>query len=271
MLCPDCSKLISVSAQVCPFCGARNPGLWGFGPALAKLFGGAIDPISLIPRVCIGLYVLALALDPRAALDFGGSIFRLLSPGSAALRLLGSTASIDLSSGRYWTVLTAIYLHGGILHIVFNLLWTRDLGPPVQTAFGPARFFIIWTVAGAFGFVVSDLMPGHASVGASGSIFGLLAALIVVGRATGSAAMARQMWQWAIVLGIMGFLLPGVDNLAHLGGFAGGWIAATALRGGIGRRDGRVAVIVALVLLGLTGLGFAINFGEALGYFVSSR
>lgn len=271
MLCPRCAKLISVSAPACPFCGARNPGLWGFGPAVSRLFGGAIDPISLIPRVCIGLYLIAIALDLRAALDFSGSLFGLLSPSSAALRLIGSTASIDLFAGRPWTLLTAIYLHGGILHIVFNLLWTRDLGPPVQQAFGPARFFIVWTIAGATGFLLSNLMPGPPSVGASGSIFGLLAALIVVGRATGSGEMARRMWQWAIVLGLMGFLLPGVDNLAHVGGFAGGWIAASALRRGIGRRDDRGAVAVALGLLILTGLGFAINFGEALGAFLSSR
>ena len=63
----------------------------------------------------------------------------------------------------------------------------------------------------------------------------------------------------AIVLGIMGFLLPGVDNLAHIGGFAGGWITAFALRRGIGRRDGRWITLFALLLLLLTGFGFALN------------
>lgn len=270
MLCPSCSKLISVSAPVCPFCGARRPGLWGFGPALSKLFGGRIDPVSLIPISCIALYLISLGLDLRAALGFGGSIFRLFSPSSLALRALGSTASIDLADGRWWTLLTAIYLHGGILHIVFNLLWVRDLGPVVRDAYGPARFFVIWTFAGASGFLLSDLFPGHSSVGASGSIFGLLAALVVYGRAVGAWTMARQMWQWALVLGVMGFLLPGVDNLAHAGGFVGGWLAATAMRRGIGKRDGRVAILLALLFLLLTGLGFAINFGEALGYFLST-
>jgi hypothetical protein len=67
----------------------------------------------------------------------------------------------------------------------------------------------------------------------------------------------------------MGFLLPGVDNLAHIGGFAGGWVAATAMRRGIGRREGRAVTLAALVLLLLTVLGFAINFGEVVGFMIA--
>jgi len=279
MLCPRCSKLISVSARVCPFCGAHRPGLYGFGPALSKLFGGRIDPVSLIPIACIVLYLLALALDLQAALDFRRTFFGLLSPSPAANQALGSTSALDLATGRWWTLLTAIYLHGGLLHILFNLLWIRDLGPVVQNEYGPARYFVIWTIAGAAGFFLSDLVPRlflglpvlgglfppHRSVGASGSIFGLLAAMIVYGRTVGAHTMTRQMWQWAIILGVMGFLLQGVDNLAHFGGFAGGWITAYLMRRGIGRRDGRWVILLALLLLLLTGLGFAINFAAMIG------
>src|SRR4030095_15188195 len=79
MLCPRCSKLISVSARECPFCGAHRPGLWGFGPAIAKPFGGRLDPVFLIPVICITMYLLALALDLRAALDFRNTFLGLLS------------------------------------------------------------------------------------------------------------------------------------------------------------------------------------------------
>ena len=101
-----------------------------------------------------------------------------------------------------------------------------------------------------------------------GSIFGLLAALIVYGRTVGASLMTRQLWQWAIVLGVLGFLLPGVDNLAHLGGFAAGWVAATAFRGGLGRREGRSVTFLALGLLLATVLGFLINLGQFLGFFL---
>jgi rhomboid protease GluP len=265
MLCPSCAKLISVSAERCPHCGAARPGLWGFGPALSRLFGGRLDPVSLILPACIVLYLLSLLLDPRAILQFGGGLFGLLSPSGIAVRILGSTHPVDLLERRWWTLLTAIYLHGGILHIFFNMMWTRSLAPEVARAFGPARFFVIWTAAGAFGFLVSDLLPilgiggAHASIGASGSIFGLMAALIVYGRRIGASLMTRQIWMWALMLGFLGFVMPGVDNAAHVGGFAGGWVAASLYRDSIGRPDGRGPTLLALLLLALTVLGFVLN------------
>ncbi len=288
MLCPSCRKLISVSTETCPHCGARRPGMFGYGPSLMRLVGG-FDPVHLIPRVCVVLYVLALLLDVRAIFDFSGSMFGILSPGWQALRDLGSTHPVDLiapfeslrgtqlaelRAGRPWTLLTAIYLHGGVLHIVFNMMWVRNLAPELQRGFGPARFFIIWTVAGLAGYLLSDGLPllgiggGHTSVGASGSIFGLMAALIVYGRRIGASLLTRQVWQWAIILGVFGFLMPSVDNAAHIGGFAGGWISATLMLGGIGHAEGRATTLTALVLLAATALGFAANLGSVvLGLF----
>jgi len=118
---------------------------------------------------------------------------------------------------------------------------------------------VIWSFAGAFGFFLSDLLPGPGSVGASGSIFGLMAALIVYGRLTGASLMTRQIWQWAIILGIMGFLIPGIDNLAHAGGFAGGWIAATLYRSGLGRPPGPRTTLIALALMIVTALSFVLS------------
>jgi rhomboid protease GluP len=275
MLCPDCRKLISVSAPVCPYCGARRPGMWGFGPALQRFLGGRLDPVTMIPALCIGLYVLALAIDLRSLTGLGGSVFGLLAPTGRALAILGSTQSSDLT-GRPWTVLTAIYLHGGLLHILFNVMWTRSLGPEVQRAFGASRFFLIWTIAGAVGFLASDAAPlllgwrDASSVGASGSIFGLMGALIVYGRSVGASLMTRQLWTWAIVLGAMGFLFPGVDNLAHAGGFVGGFAMATLFRTGIGRPAGRLLAGLALFLGAATLLGFVLNVGRALAYFLSA-
>jgi rhomboid protease GluP len=265
MLCPSCRKLISVSVERCPFCGAARPGLWGYGPGIHRFFG-RIDPVSVITTACIGLYVVALAMEPRAVFRAGGSVFGLLSPDPNALRFLGSTASFDLLTGRWWTVLTAIYLHGGVLHILFNLMWARSLGTELQRAFGPWRFFIIWSLSGALGFLLSDLVPGPPSVGASGSLFGLMAGMIVYGRAVGASMVTRQIWTYAIVLGLMGFIFPGVDNFAHVGGFAGGWITATVLRPSIGRPEGRGARLLGVLLMALTLAGFVANVGTGLAF-----
>jgi rhomboid protease GluP len=263
MLCPRCRKLISVSAPACPYCGVVRPGLFGYGPAISRLLRD-LDPVRVIPIVCIVLYVLALAIDPRAILRVSGSMFGILSPSSRALFLLGSTQSADLQLGRWWTLLSAVYLHGSVLHILFNVLWIRNLAPEVQGAFGPARFFVIWTFAGAAGFLASNLLPSPGSVGASGAIFGLMAALIVYGRVIGASLLTRQIWQWAILLGVMGFVMPGVDNLAHVGGFAGGWIAASLYRRRLGAPTGPGTTVVAILLAGLTAASFFLSVATGL-------
>jgi membrane associated rhomboid family serine protease len=262
MLCPNCRKLISVNAERCPYCGAARPGLWGYGPALTRM-ARSLDPVTAIPIACVALYVLSLVLDVRSLTSFSGSAFGLLSPSTPVLRLLGATEPIDLLAGQPWTVLTAIYLHGSLLHILFNVLWIRSLAPEVRHIFGSARFFVIWSVAGAVGFVASDGLPllgigaPHPTIGASGSIFGLMAALIVYGRSVGESMMTRQLWTWAIAIVAMGFFMSGVDNVAHVGGFAGGWLTARLYLQRLGQPVGRTSTILALALLGCTLLGFA--------------
>lgn len=265
MLCPSCRKLISVSAEACPHCGAASPGMWGFGPFLTQFFGGRFDFVTLLPPICIGLYVLSLLLDVSAIFR-GGGLFGLLSPSGAVLRDLGSASPYDLWAGRWWTVVTAIYLHGGLLHIFFNVMWIRSLGPEVERQLGSARFFVLWTLSGAFGFLLSSGLPflgigsGHQSIGASGSIFGLMAAMIVIGRKLGAEMMTRQLWTYAIVIGLMGFLFPGVDNAAHAGGFLGGWALASYYVSGTVKPEGRGTIFLALGLLAFTVIGFGLNF-----------
>tara|TARA_B100001123_G_scaffold51906_1_gene53979 strand:- start:307 stop:1119 length:813 start_codon:yes stop_codon:yes gene_type:complete len=265
MICPSCGNLISTEETQCPMCGARRPNLFGIGPYLSRLFGQHIDILTLIPTTWVALYVLTLVLDLNSALSGRGGIFGMLSPGPRPLYLLGMTGG--LARGDWWTVLTATYLHGSLLHILFNVMWIRQLGPEVGSVYGPARFFIIYTAGGTFGFLLSNALSGAPTIGASGAIFGLLAALIVYGRSQGSsmAMMTRQVWQWAIFLFIFGFIMSGVNNYAHLGGFIGGWIASQLLVSGAGYRDSRWATIFAIVLLLLTGAGYAVSIVNNVG------
>ncbi len=260
MICPECGKLIGVGEEKCPFCGAWRPGLYGWTPSLQRLFGGRLDLIGLIVGACVTLYVASLILQPEAILRMHG-LFSILSPGQRALYQLGMTGGLAWQQGWWWTVLTAIYLHGGILHIVFNVLWIRNLGPAVADAYGPARAFVLFSLAGAAGFVLSNLLTPSPSIGASGSIFGLLAGLIVYGRKRGGAAMTAHYWQWAIIMFAFGFFMSGVNNWAHAGGFAGGWVVAEAMRFSE-KREGRGVQLLALALLGLTAAGFVMSFVE---------
>jgi rhomboid protease GluP len=232
--------------------------MFGYAPAVQRLFG-RLDFAKLVTIACVALYVLALALQPDAILQSFG-LFSFLSPGSRALFQLGMTGGPAWRYHWWWTLLTAIYLHGGLLHIFFNVMWIRNLGPTVESVFGTARAFVIFSVAGAAGFLVSNLATGHPSIGASGSIFGLLAALIVYGRRRGHGSMTTQLYQWAVIMFIMGFVMPSVNNWAHGGGFAGGWVAAEAMAFSDERRESLAVQIFALLLLGLTVAGFVMSF-----------
>jgi rhomboid protease GluP len=106
--------------------------------------------------------------------------------------------------------------------------------------YGPGRMVIIYTAAGVAGFALSSfaaafippflfLRGGLFSVGASASIFGLLGALVYYGRRGGSSMVGSQALTYAMVLGVFGFVMPGIDNYAHAGGFAGGYLAARLL------------------------------------------
>ena len=136
--------------------------------------------------------------------------------------------------GSWWTVLSATWLHGGLLHIVFNMMWVRDIGPSTADVIGPARTVIIYVVSGVCGFLLSSVAGAYfppipllhgasLTVGASASIFGLLGALVHYGRKSGSSLIHAQAKQWAMIMFIYGLVMPGIDNFAHAGGFLGGY------------------------------------------------
>ncbi len=264
LVCSRCGKLIGINEPTCPFCGAWRPGLYGWAPIIQRVVGRHLDLISLIVTTCIALYVVALLLQPEAIMQPRGML-SLLSPGTRALYQLGMTGGIAWQLGWWWTLFTAIYLHGGVLHILFNVMWIRNLGPAVTDVFGPGRAFVLFNVAGAFGFLVSNVMSPAPSIGASGSIFGLLAALIVYGRRRGSSMMSQQLWQWAIVLFVFGFLMPGINNWAHAGGFAGGWVGADLMGFIDEQRESTSMLLLALVFIAITAVGIFLSFTKVTG------
>ncbi len=257
ILCPSCKRLISANAEECVHCGMKNPNLWGLGGALRKIFGGQITFIPMITAVCIVYYALSLLVDPRnIKLALG---FDFLGPSNNSLLNLGAAGTIPMKIGNWWSLITAIYLHGGALHIFFNLYWLQQLGPPLEEFFGVSRTFIIFTVAGVLGFLFSNFFAIPFTIGASGSNFGLLAALIYYGRKRGGTfgqAIYRQVGQWAIVLFAMGFLFPGINNWAHAGGFVGGWVAAALLGFSEIKPENRLHLLLALAALAVTALAF---------------
>jgi rhomboid protease GluP len=215
-----------------------SPSLWGWGHLLRGL-GDDFGFVKLTIGACAVLYLLSLVAEPSAISARG--MLGLLSPGTSALVRFGASGAVPVFGlDRWWTVLSASWLHGSLLHILFNMLWVRHLGPATARLYGPGRMVLIYVVGGATGFILSSavgaFLPGlpvflrgaRLTIGASASIFGLLGALVYYGR-RGSSALGQQAWSWALVLFVFGFLMPGIDNFAHLGGFGGGYLTAAWL------------------------------------------
>jgi rhomboid protease GluP len=202
-----------------------------------RALGNDLGFVSFVTGGTVIMYVLSLVMSRQG-------VQVMLSPSSYALRILGASgASPVFEFGWWWTVLTAAWLHGGIFHIFFNVMWIRQLGPEIAGLYGAGRMIFIYTIAGVVGFTLSSLAGlflgnfpiyflrgAGLTVGASAPIFGLLGALVHYGRRTGSSHVGAAGLQYALILGVFG-LIPGfsVDNYAHLGGFAGGYLASLIL------------------------------------------
>jgi rhomboid protease GluP len=265
ILCPSCGRLTNADAPTCLVCGRRNPGMWGFAGPLRALFRRR-SFVDVVTVACIVLYVASLIIDPQAALRPRGFL-NVFSPSLGALRALGATGAVPWDEGQWWTLLTAIYLHGGLLHILFNVLWIRQLGPAVEELYGPARLVVVFTIAGAAGFLASNLLVYDFTIGASGSIFGLLGALVAFGQKRGGAfgsMVLRQYGQWAIVLFVLGFLMPGVNNVAHAGGFVGGFLAGLALALAEHRSESGFDQLLAVAAIATTVVGFGLALWSVL-------
>lgn len=267
MPCPNCGRLISMNTERCIHCGLPYPRLFTIIPVLGDLVRERISFVDGIVIANFVLYLLALALDLGSLSLLGGGLLNLLSPSGEALLKLGMGGAVPVFGfGRWWTLITALFLHGGLLHIGFNMLWLRQIGPLVEELYGASRFFIIYILAGLTGALLTTLLGTSFFIGASGAIFGLFAALIFYGRHRGGTfgqGIFRTMLIWAAIGFAFGFISPNVDNWGHLGGFVGGFLIAFVL-GYQERREQRLwHHLLAFALLIFTAICFiamVINF-----------
>jgi rhomboid protease GluP len=276
VVCASCGTLVGVQDDQCLNCGRRNPGLWGYAPALRRL-GQDLGFVQIVLWGCGALYVGSLLLSGTAIRMDG--LFRLLSPSLPVLFLFGASGAVPVFGfGRWWTVLSAAWLHGSLLHILFNLYWVRLFAPPTADIYGPGRMVIIYTVSSITGFTLSTLagqflagMPiwflqgAQFTIGASAPLFGLLGALVYYGRRSGSRQVQSQALTYVLIFTIFGVLMPGIDNYAHAGGFAGGYVTARMLDP---LRPERIDhLLIALVCLGLTALSLVASLLHGLPLF----
>ncbi|MYA06613.1 MAG: rhomboid family intramembrane serine protease [Holophagales bacterium] len=267
VVCPGCGRLVGVQDERCWNCGRARPSLFGFSRALQNLGNEAVFSTVVI-GICVVIFVLELLMSPRGINTQLG--FGFLAPDlEMGVRFGASGALIVFDYGRWWTILSAGWLHGGLLHIAFNMYWVHQLGPVMARLFGVPRAAIIYLLSSAMGFLVTSAMPvvapwmpfanrNSVTLGASAAVFGWLGALICYSRQTGGRMFMRQVMGMAIPLVLFGLLIPGIDNWAHLGGLAGGYLLASRYGPNTEERPGQV--LTALVLLVLSLLAVPLSF-----------
>ena len=234
-ICPDCMISAPVGFQ-CPECVA------GARVVVPKTrFGGGINTVPKVTRwiliTCVSIFA--------AEFLFGGVNGFALNFGMIPALIL---------QGEWWRLITSTLLHGSILHLLFNMYALYWLGPQLERTLGYLRFGALYFLAALGGSVASYWFSpiNTVSVGASGAIFGLITATIVIGR-----QLNADVSQLMILLGInvvIGFAQPNIDWRAHFGGaLIGAAVAYTFTKGTRLNRDrihtvGTGGILVLLVL-----------------------
>ena len=237
-MCPSCRALVPRSARTCTECGTsfRSAAAVRSGGRLGGLLPSLGSATSLI-LLANGLWF-ALSLVVLARSGAGGLGSVLMFPGEfneTLVRFGALWMPWVLALGQWWRLITAVFLHGGLIHFFFNTYVFVQLAPLVEEEYDTARMWIVYIVSGALGFATTcawQLLRGRPapSLGASGAILGLMGVLLAYGMRRGGGVGARVrslMTQYILYIFLVGLLFRGIDHAAHLGGvlsgFALGW------------------------------------------------
>lgn len=182
---------------------------------------------TTVTYVLFGLNILVFILMSLA----GGAT------NDATLMAFGVKSNFEIDHGEIWRMVTPIFIHIGLLHIVFNSYAIWIVGPTVEKLYGGARFFILYIVTGIAGVWGSYLYhPEAVSAGASGAIFGLFGALLVVGFKYRSEfppmfqkAVGKGVFPVIAINLVIGYVIPGIDNSAHVAGLVSGAVLAAVI------------------------------------------
>ena len=228
-LCPACGTLVGASATKCHQCGASMK--YSFAAA-SKTLGRWMPQTSPVTyamlTICCLMYGLGIVITLKlGGGGLGGGLMNLGGIAGPVNYRLGESIPFPYILSQPWRLITAIFLHGGLLHIGFNMWVLMDIGPMVEELYGSARYFFLFVTTGAAGYIASSTLGLHPSVGASGALLGLIGALLAAttGRKNPAAqALRSALIRWVIYIGVLGFIMSGTDNYAHGGGLVSGYL-----------------------------------------------
>ena len=245
-ICPDCMTVTPVGMR-CPECAReRTRVTTGVGSA-----GGSEAPVTFgLIAICVVAFLGIVA--------GGGTLGR----GGGTVTIEGGLFAPYVADGQAYRIITSAFLHAGIFHLAVNMFVLFILGRLLEPAIGSLRFAGIYGVAvlgGSFGALLLD--PNALTVGASGGIFGLMAATFLIARDRGLDQLSQQIGLFIVLNLVITFSIPQISVGGHIGGLIGGGIAAIVVSG-LERR--RIANRGALEAVALVGLGAAAIAGALL-------
>ena len=263
-ICTDCMTMAPVGIR-CPDHSGQPQGVARVSTGVRRAGTAGTEGLLTKGLIAINVAVFMLGLAQGASLNsVAGSAYER---GALVMRALLGDELVGLAEGEWWRLLTAAFLHGGLIHLAMNMLALWLFGGPLEVALGRARFLLLYLVAGLAGSAGALLAaPEAITVGASGAIFGLMGAAFVLERqgiyVFGGGALGVIVLNLAFTL-----LIPGISIGGHIGGLVGGALGALALsRFGRGHAlNGRLGV---LGIAGLVGVGI---LSVALAYLDVSR
>ena len=235
-MCRSCRALISVDARVCPECGdvpGDRPSR-GMMRVLENMMPGAMSVSAGLITTTLIAYGLQMMVWNQLQGGWAGRAWNV------TLLALGANVPQLVFDGELWRLLSSVFLHGGILHLLFNMWALLTVGPLMEQIYGPRRLLAMYVITGIAASLTSTVWkigdPGALSVGASGAVCGLIGAAAAWGWRRGGRVgevIKGQMLQWAIYTLVIGFIMPlPIDNAAHLGGLVSGGILGLVLRDG---------------------------------------
>jgi len=255
-LCPDCMRFAPVGIRCPEHAGEAQ----GAKRVVQKVQTSTTRSVGWMAKtlvaVNVGIYLLQLAQGAPSSGN-GGSIFEN-----------GVLYGPLVAEGEWWRLITAAFLHYGFIHLGMNMLALWLFGPALESVLGPARFLMLYLVGGLAGSAGALLLtPNAATVGASGAIYGLFGAILVLER-EGTYVFGGSVIPLLVINFAFTLFIPGISKGGHIGGFIGGVLAILVLS-----RFGKQRVSHARTdLLGYVGLvaigvvSVAIAYGKVRGY-----
>ena len=269
-LCPNCGNLVGSTAKTCFNCGSNvSFSMAAASKSLTRLLPQTSPATYGFLTLCCLMYGLSFVLTMRTGVNPGsGGLFGIGGIAGEVLDKLGASRPLPFDLAQPWRFITAVFLHGSLLHIGFNMWILMDLGPVIEELYGSAKYVFIFVLTGAFGYVVSSFF-GNFSIGASGSLLGLIGVLLAITSrrsGIGMQMLRKQLIYWLIYIAVIGLIMRGTDNYAHAGGLVSGFLLGKIIpdRQPSGTDEQRTAQILGWG----AGLAVAVSFGfMLLGYF----